>query len=803
MRHRPARLIASFIVLCFVPLPLAAQSVVARGESINGYTDAPFDTRHDAYDYLVDGGLAHDDPARRMFRTVEAAYDAAPPGTPDRRTVIGIRPDVYLLPGKGPVTGLTITKDYITLLGLTDDRRTVVIADNRGNQQGAGLLGASNNGFTMVVNATGFTAINLTILNFCNVDYEYPGNPTKNLERRSDVITQAVALQSLGDKHIYSHVAVVSRLDTWFLSTLRAYLTHVYVEGTEDFIGGGQISVWEDSEIRTYSPKGILFTRGAVFVRTVFKARQGMAFYKVIGEPIALIECTLPPGTPDARVAWMGWKVPLRQNAYSLTYRTRDASGRPAVIPDGLSDPPTFTLSRELSEREAGAFNPWNLLRATPAGVDDGWDPAGARAKHDALAPGDQVFRMALVNGSPSIRTGGAGATIEATVAPARSHGVPITWKTTSRLVTLSTTTGNRVTVTGNNRTRRAEYVDVTATAPNGFHVTARVFVEPAYTAPPAFTRRPAVADPSGGRARVDYALDLEERVDQSDITWSLCDDRACQAPRTIAVSRGHIPASQVALLPGFVGKYLRVGIRPKHDVSEAGEEVLAVAARPVAVGDVDAAAIAFAPRNFVEAPTTAFVDGTWVVRGTWQVATDEQLAGGYGIFGTSADASLVYQHDAPVERMAIRVVITPDKTTGQSFSVPGSPDDRHAALNSDIYIKYDPRTKTGYSLRAWRTTQSATSVMFQFYKHLDGISSPLAPQQVLTGVVKPNTTLTLSVNGTAIAAEASNQVDGETLSLHATIEPNPFGGAGVRWPGSAGVNSRNIFSVIEIAYPR
>ena len=90
--------------------------------------------------------------------------------------MIGIAPNVYLLPGATTGASLNITKNYITLLGLTNNRRSVVLADNRGNQ-----MGASDNGYVIVVNATGFTAKNLTILNYCNVDYAYPGDPTKNL----------------------------------------------------------------------------------------------------------------------------------------------------------------------------------------------------------------------------------------------------------------------------------------------------------------------------------------------------------------------------------------------------------------------------------------------------------------------------------------------------------------------------------------------------------------------------------------------------------------------------------------------
>src|SRR5205823_13695109 len=108
---------------------------------------------------------------------------------------------------------------------------------------------AQDNGFVLNVNATGFTLRNLTILNYCNVDYEYPGDPTKNIAKRSDVITQAVALQAAGDKHVYENVALLSRLDTMFLRTTRSYFKSVFIEGTDDFIGGGTVSAWEDSEI--------------------------------------------------------------------------------------------------------------------------------------------------------------------------------------------------------------------------------------------------------------------------------------------------------------------------------------------------------------------------------------------------------------------------------------------------------------------------------------------------------------------------------------------------------------------------
>lgn len=73
------------------------------------------------------------------------------------------------------------------------------------------------------------------------------------------MITQAVALQARGDRHVYSHVAFLSRLDTLFNMTARSYFTHAYLEGTDDYLGALGASVWEVSEINFIEGGGILF----------------------------------------------------------------------------------------------------------------------------------------------------------------------------------------------------------------------------------------------------------------------------------------------------------------------------------------------------------------------------------------------------------------------------------------------------------------------------------------------------------------------------------------------------------------
>jgi hypothetical protein len=748
------------------------------------------------YDYLVDGNLPQDDPAAKKFKTFQAAYEAAPAGTEPKPTVIGIMPNVYQLPGpaaRGP--SLSIRKNYITLLGLTNNRRAVVLADNRGLMQGA-----EDDGYLIDVNATGFTAKNLTIINYCNTDYEYPGDPTRNLTKRSDVITQAVALQAAGDKHVYENVALLGRLDTMFLRTTRSYFKNVYIEGTDDWMGGGQLSVWEDCTLLYPTGSGVMSASGIVFFNCAFEATRGMRFYKAefraAERPNVLINCVVPVDSARAHVAWVRGIAAPRPSQLSLTYHTKDANGHPAVIYDSTLGPPAFTYSRELSDQERPAFNPWNLLRAAPNAPADDWDPAGVKSKYEADEQGNLPFRIVLTGGSPSIRTGGPGATIGATVTPTRADPT-ITWSTKSDLISLSRTTGSNVVVSGSNTTSQAEWVPVTATASNGFHVTAHVYVEPKYSDPPAVTAAPTVNSPADGMATVSYSLDLGGKQDQSLVSWFICDTVAGTNSRKVAVSRGNQPLKTLPLTPGYVGKYLKVTIQPKHSLSDPGPEIQAVSAKPVAATDVRSTTVSPNFRNFVTDTNDTYATGLWTVLGTWAVVSGDDYVNGYGIRPSTA-AWLLYQQDADCGDMQVDLVMASEKA-GQGFSVPGSPADSGPRnLHADMYIKYDPRTRNGYALRIWRTTQSASKCMFQLYKIENGAGSPLNDRQVLSGVFKTTTHLTLKVTGTTLSVTASNDVDNETLALEGTIATNRFGGAGVYWPGG----SSTIYSRLELSYP-
>jgi len=819
--------------LSFIVIALTIFGSMAHAQDANGPSPlSALDTSAMSYDILVDGSLAQDNPAQNQYKTLQAAYAAAPAGTATRQTVIGIKPNVYNLNGGTQTPGLMITKNFITLLGLTNDHRNVVLAGNLGNKEGAGSDTSSYNGYVIIVSATGFTAVNLTILNYCNLNYEYPGNPALNLTERSPVITQAVAFQLSGDKEILDHVALLSRLDTTFIQSTRAYFNSVFIEGTNDFIGGGTESVWENSVVSYPTGDGEGTVTGTVFVNTKFTVPSGgtLEFYKGPTSggaypegnslPAALINCVFPVNTDGNTVSLIkGFAPTTPQNIYTVTYNNLDVNGNPIVLADASQGAVTHNLSRELSAQEAAAFTPGNILSATPTGVQDNWDPAGFLATYtgqtvpglaaaNAAGQGSLPYGMGMTNGTQSIVSNQTTATVSATVFPARAPNT-ITWSTPSSLISLNHSTGANVVVSGMNTTGISQYVPVNATAPNGFHVTAWIFVQPPFISAPTLASTPTISAAVNGTVTLNYKLNaVPNRTDQSVISWFSCSDASCSSPRPVGISNNNMPLQTYTLQAGDVGNYLKATIQPKWDISNAGPAVSVTSTTRIVPSNIVTTTVSPNFLNFPPTPEAAFISGYWTVQGTWQSEAPPiggSFVNGWGLRVASQGAAIYHQEDAPYGDEQVSVVMTPEKTGGQGFGSPGTGADSTPTAqiqNADIYIKYDPRTGNGYSLRFWRTTASANQVMFQLYQHINGVGSPIDSNQELTGVFKPNTFITLSIIGNVFTATGYNTTDPTTLFLQSTITPNTYGGSGTRWSGTVPAGNSNAYSFFNISYP-
>ncbi len=461
-------------------------------------------------------------------------------------------------------------------------------------------------------------------------------------------------------------------------------------------LAAGTQGVWEDCEVVFPTGRGVMSAGSVVFINTKFEATRGMQFSKSAGVRDVLINCTLPVNSDKNPVAWVRGKTPPRPTIFALTYHCKDADGKPAVIMDGSEGDKTFAYTREISDQEALAFNPWNLLRG-----NDNWDPSGTKDKYEAAGQGSLIYRLALTNANASIRTGGQGAQIGATVTPPRGADRSIKWSTTSDLVTL-TANGANVTVTGKNAGTKPEYVPVTATAANGAYLNAWVFVEPKYIDPPKLTSAPKVNAPVNGKVSVSYTLDLGTNEDQSVISWHLCTDNAGSNAREIATSRGNIPMKEYTLSTGDIGKFLRVSVQPKHQISDPGQAVVANSEKAITAEDVGTTTVDPNFRNFVVPTTTSatYTSGSWTFLGTWTTVADDAFLNGYGVRVASKPASMLFQQDGDFGDMQLDIFMTPEKTEGMGFGSPGSAADGDNNQKSDIFIKYDPRTRTGYSLR-------------------------------------------------------------------------------------------------------
>jgi hypothetical protein len=114
-------------------------------------------------------------------------------------------------------------------------------------------------------------------------------------------------IQTQGDKHIYSHVAIPQPA-RHHVHPHHALLFHqrLHVEGTDDFLGGGQVGVFQDSEIYFPTGNGVMSASGITFINTVFKAAPGT---RVLQRAFAIRtrSSTAPCRSthPQSPVAWM------------------------------------------------------------------------------------------------------------------------------------------------------------------------------------------------------------------------------------------------------------------------------------------------------------------------------------------------------------------------------------------------------------------------------------------------------------------------------------------------------------------
>jgi pectinesterase len=156
------------------------------------------------------------------YRTVQAAFDAARPGT-----TIYVKAGVYR-------EKLLLEKDSITLMG--EPGTVLVYGEHPGMVNAQGDSVNTRNSYSFRVTGNDFTARNITFRN----DAGFTAG-------------QAVAVEARGDRAVFIHDSIIGNQDILFLNseTSRQYYRDCYIEGTTDFIFGAATAWFEHCHIHS------------------------------------------------------------------------------------------------------------------------------------------------------------------------------------------------------------------------------------------------------------------------------------------------------------------------------------------------------------------------------------------------------------------------------------------------------------------------------------------------------------------------------------------------------------------------
>lgn len=306
------------------------------------------------YDFVVDPD------GRGDFLTVQEAINAVPDYLSAKTSTILIKPGVY-----NEKVYIPVSKRNLVIKG-SGAANTIITFNDYAKKKypdtdtEMGTFGSS----TMYVNGTCITFSDLTI---------------ENAAGWGDVVGQAVALTTTGDRLFFYNCRILGHQDTIFTSGYysadgqapRSYYSNCFIEGTTDFIFGSGIAMFENCTINSLKNSyitaastdkgqkyGYVFNHctftSDVTVDKVFLGRPWRDYAKVV-----YLNCEL--GKHICPEGWHNWSQPNREKtAFYAEYRNTgdgaDVSGRVAWSHQ-LTDAEAADYS---FEKVIGNFDVWN-----------------------------------------------------------------------------------------------------------------------------------------------------------------------------------------------------------------------------------------------------------------------------------------------------------------------------------------------------------------------------------------------------------------------------------------------------------
>jgi len=774
----------------------------------------------------VNSGLKAGTAGKYVFSTLQDAVKFAKDGTTQAPTVIYLEPGVYWTDdpknnnSQNNLIGLVIPQANITLTGLSADPDHTVIAGDRGQ-----MAGAIGNWNTIGV-GDGFHAYNITFGNYCNVDLIYSPDPSKNHTKRQKTITQAQVITKAHagqmDRWLFDNCRFISFLNVFSRTEEphRAYYNNCFFQCTDDAIGTGDINIFKNCRFKFYSshPSG----SGSGILQAYLGCKFEIALRSPGNNPILYFAkknsiFAVLDGEFRGNAGKLEWTERMTDQTRHYVYNNT-LNGKPVIISPLKPDLSVRLNSESLKAYKVGQeYNIYNLLRG-----NDDWDPDNQKERLAKYA--DLAYRLELTAGKTTIDPRKSEtATVSYNIFPERVRTrTPLKWSVSdNKLLSFSINQDGTVTVSGHNDTDTNIRGYIKAETPAG--ITAAFYFDVAGTPlpAPAFTRNPAILALKNGSLSIDYNLDQGRGEDNSYVSWYRATRPDGSDSIKVAVSRFNRPMKTYNLSTGDIGYYLLVKVEPKRSSSNTGAPA-EVVSRKITAADVQSQNLYTDFVNMPSERSNIIRDGFWMpdthrpidlssdfpweadtVNGwTYGLGTDG-ADGRYGFMATGRGARLLYSQKEAYDDMSLAVALSPHKSSGQGF---GSATGQYL----DIYIKFDPRTLTGYGLRIQRFPEAGEGTRFTLYRFVNGAGTPIS-KYMDSSVFLAGCKVELKVTGHMLSAHVTtssvqHKLQKESglpheVNLSCEIETNKFGGFGVQHTGTVKTGNRFMLESFSVKY--
>lgn len=592
-----------------------------------------------------------------VFKSFQAAKQASAfiSGTIDKRMTVLVAPGVYWIddPDDGFIRpertadnpeedlfGMTITSDWLHLLGLNSNKFNVVLAAARGQQQG------SDGNFNLLrINSVGLMTENITFGNYTNVDLVFPLDAKLpeverlSREKRFDAISQAQLFGGSNVSHaIAVNTAFISRLN---LAPFNALYINCYVEATGHAGGGG---VYIDSELHLYGTNfsgGTQYYNADIYIEPLSVNTSGQASYEMgFGDNANTSGRAIDtrfhrgnalrnhPVNADMPLG-ISWSTRTPKNPVTRSYQYNvTLEGKPYVIQDHFTPGSSVVIADDSELLKAyrvthngevyynlqnilglenfdgnnAVYLPYaNTLAITAAELADGTAdgyyrsiPRTANLVRDddkPLRTGNEAIIFSVSPEADKIAEPGEWTFSAYDYQPDHNVAIdPATKRYKPATYVKLDADGSRVKVTSILSGFEEKTILLVAKNTLGLEAAILATVQPEYMDPPVFKpgQSPKIVLGAGGKATLDYAFPMAEAglLDTSVITWFRVDQSGNKFP--LVVSRLDKPEQEYIPGKGDIGYYLMAEITPKYNVSEFSPTTTSVvSANPVTANDV------------------------------------------------------------------------------------------------------------------------------------------------------------------------------------------------------------------------